>query len=384
MQDRQPTPGQEGRVLITPEDGSPAYYAKVKMADNPTQDGTPLNKSTLLQDITCDTIGIDRASTPNEAFLALGLGVGRYGYVITVLLPDASPAPGLTLTGGETPSGDPPVTDSSGVAIIVSSSASINVNVASPYIDILDSGSISIQSEDKLTYHTVQLEPSGEVEITASIAKKTSPFLATFDLCAVGAGGGCGGSTGTNSSSNTNKPGGGGGYVENLLSIVSIPEQSISFEIGSGGAAGITTPGGTGGNTNVSYGDNIILSAAGGNGGSVQQSGGSPASGGTGNGVGGSGSMNTMHGTNGSDGTGFKFNDASLGVAGGGGGGGGRALGGNPYGGDGADYPSRPTASTPGPGGGGGGGNNGGDSASRVGSAGGNGIVYFRPHYKNE
>ena len=384
MQDRVPTAGQEGRVLITPENGGAAYYAKIQMADNPTQDGTPLNKSTLLQDITCDTIGIDRASTPNEAFLALALGIGQYGYVITVLLPDGSPAAGLSLTGAEAPSGEAPVTDTRGVAIAVSNATSITVNVASPYIDVLDSGSMTIQSEGTLTYKTIQLQISGELDISTSITKKTSPCLDTFDLCAVGAGGGSGGCTGTNAALNTNKPGGGGGYVENLLSIVSIPEQSISFEIGSGGAAGITTPGGTGGNTNVSYGDNIILSAAGGNGGSVQQSGGSPAAGGAGNGIGGSGSMNTMYGTNGSDGTGFKFNDASLGVAGGGGGGGGRALGGNPYGGDGANYPSRPTASTPGPGGGGGGGNNGGDSASQVGSAGGNGIVYFRPHYKNE
>lgn len=52
MDDRTPTPGQEGRVLITPDDGSTPFYAKVTMADNPTNPGTPLNKQTFLQDST--------------------------------------------------------------------------------------------------------------------------------------------------------------------------------------------------------------------------------------------------------------------------------------------------------------------------------------------
>ena len=54
MQDRTPTPGQEGRALITPEDGSAPFYAKIQMADNPTEPGTPLNKENLLQDSTAE------------------------------------------------------------------------------------------------------------------------------------------------------------------------------------------------------------------------------------------------------------------------------------------------------------------------------------------
>lgn len=33
-----------GRVLVQPEDGSPAFYATITRADNPTQVGTPMNK----------------------------------------------------------------------------------------------------------------------------------------------------------------------------------------------------------------------------------------------------------------------------------------------------------------------------------------------------
>lgn len=52
MEDRIPTPGQDGRVLITPENGSAPFYATIAMADNPTNPGTPLNKQTFLQDST--------------------------------------------------------------------------------------------------------------------------------------------------------------------------------------------------------------------------------------------------------------------------------------------------------------------------------------------
>ena len=57
MEDRTPTPGQEGRVLITPENGSAPFYAKVTMADNPTNPGTPLNKASLLTDETAQAYG---------------------------------------------------------------------------------------------------------------------------------------------------------------------------------------------------------------------------------------------------------------------------------------------------------------------------------------
>ena len=70
MQDRVPTPGQEGRVLITPESGNP-FYAKIKMADNPTQEGDPLNKSTLLKDSTASLFGENNTALPDDIFQIL-------------------------------------------------------------------------------------------------------------------------------------------------------------------------------------------------------------------------------------------------------------------------------------------------------------------------
>ena len=71
MQDRVPTPGQEGRVLITPENGSP-YYAKIEMADNPTQVGTPLNMATLLKNSTAALFRLPSDAVPDDVLAYLG------------------------------------------------------------------------------------------------------------------------------------------------------------------------------------------------------------------------------------------------------------------------------------------------------------------------
>ena len=66
MQDR--IPENPGRVLITPENGSTAYYATMTRADNPTQEGTPLNKSSLLKDATAALFGLGADAVPNDVF----------------------------------------------------------------------------------------------------------------------------------------------------------------------------------------------------------------------------------------------------------------------------------------------------------------------------
>ena len=70
MEDRVPV--NPGRVLITPEDGSPAYYATMTRADNPTQEGTRLNKASLLKDVTASLFGFDETAVPNDIFGYLG------------------------------------------------------------------------------------------------------------------------------------------------------------------------------------------------------------------------------------------------------------------------------------------------------------------------
>lgn len=69
MQDRIPV--NPGRVLITPENDSPAYYATMIRADNPTQEGTPLNKASLLKDTTAALFGLGADALPDDALATI-------------------------------------------------------------------------------------------------------------------------------------------------------------------------------------------------------------------------------------------------------------------------------------------------------------------------
>lgn len=64
MQDRVPV--NPGRVLVTPENGGAAYYATLTRADNPTQEGTPLNKAALLKDATAALFGLGGDAVPDD------------------------------------------------------------------------------------------------------------------------------------------------------------------------------------------------------------------------------------------------------------------------------------------------------------------------------
>ena len=63
-----------GRVLITPEDGSAPFYATMTRADNPTQEGDPISKETLLKDATAALVGLGADAVPDDVFrLIVGL-----------------------------------------------------------------------------------------------------------------------------------------------------------------------------------------------------------------------------------------------------------------------------------------------------------------------
>lgn len=64
MLDRVPT--KPGRVLITPEGGGAPYYATVTRADEPVQEGTPLNKASLLTDAVAGLYSLTSTATLND------------------------------------------------------------------------------------------------------------------------------------------------------------------------------------------------------------------------------------------------------------------------------------------------------------------------------
>ena len=107
MKDR--VPANPGRVLITPEDGSAAFYATMTRADNPTQEGDPLNKTTLLKDATAALLGLGTDAVPDDAFISL---TNCFAQILVTTSPNTEVTASLN---GKTVSA---TSDSSGLAIL--------------------------------------------------------------------------------------------------------------------------------------------------------------------------------------------------------------------------------------------------------------------------
>ena len=368
MENRQPT--YPGRVKLTPVPGSSDLY-DMERADQPTVEGTPLNKETLLQDATCAILDIPDTSVPNDAFVKLALGIGKYGYVIHVQYPDGTPAEGFTLTGLNAPDGTPAVTNEDGDAVGVSTGQSVSVGINSPYIDVDNIQSVLIESTGILTNYvfTVTFNDEEYIPLETSNTYKYSPKVISYDVTAVGGGA----SASTYPPDNGYGSGGGGGYVDTALNVTPQENREITVTVGAGGQWSVYSAS-SGGVTSVQENGQSIVSANGGSPGTVS---GETAIGGAGNGKGGDSFES------GQDATGFIFNDSTLGLAGGGGGAGMKsrsgAAGGLPYGGASRGI-GVSSESGKGPGGGGAGGQTSGGSTSTPGS-GHSGAVYFRAHY---
>lgn len=78
-----------GRVKLTPVSGQENTYGMVR-ADEPTQEGTPLNKATLLKDATAALFGLDENAVPDDAFVKIA-GQFSESLQIVLLWENASP-----------------------------------------------------------------------------------------------------------------------------------------------------------------------------------------------------------------------------------------------------------------------------------------------------
>lgn len=94
-----------GRVKLTPVSGQDNVYDMTRQ-DNPTTEGTPLNKSTLLTDEVAETLGLDPATaTPSQAINAVAGKATDKKLSLTLAAASwtgsASPyTQGVTITGG--------------------------------------------------------------------------------------------------------------------------------------------------------------------------------------------------------------------------------------------------------------------------------------------
>lgn len=266
-----------GRVKLTPEDGSPAFYATMERADNPVEEGTPLNKSTLLSDAACDLLEIPQTSTVNEAFLKLALGVGKYGYTVHFQWPDGTPMVGYRVSGLTAIDGSALTTDNTGTVFGVSENTSVSVSVSTSFQD-LNTASKTIRSTGILTEDTVKITSKSSFTLTANSSQsyQFSQWAPLVDICAVGGGGSGGSAAGFSGSYNDISVGaasGGAGGKVKILENYNPAGKTLTVSIGAGGEGvtnnGVTSPanGSSGGTTTVKSGNTTVLSASGGNGG---------------------------------------------------------------------------------------------------------------------
>ena len=380
MRNRIPAPGQEGRVLITPENGTP-YYAKIEMADNPTDDGTPLTKETLLQDDTeAKIFGNAMDRTVDEAFMGIANKISLImedvaTMVLTVTDASGFPLQGVYVNGITDENGNSIATDENGKINGYVSEGSITLSVNN-YADIENyTEQINVVKGQSYT-KTIQLNTRNFLKITSSRNIVFSGNVSTVDV-SVGGGGGGGASQTTGYSA-----GGGGGYSTIQTGIPVTPNTNYQAIVGAGGS--YTNPSNYQDKNGTSGGISSFLgvTANGGNGAIGYQPGSGNGNGGTrydnGSGIGGDGSTYVYS----------SFTEQEL--YGGGGGGGSESpydpgySGGNPGGGKGGDYHNTALGQNGFNGlGGGGGGNGTGDGIAQQPGKGGSGVVAIRMHLKS-
>lgn len=198
MTNRQPTPGKEGRMLITPEDGSTPFYATITMADDPIEAGDPLSKETLLKDATCDVLGLPTTAVPDDALMQLVLPPGKYAVKITVTTPGGRPLPGVTISALKMLNGETAVTGSDGTVVGYTTSQTVTLNPTHDYTDIKTIGSKSVTlAAGVLNTYAFATTRVSETSKTYSSSTKArfSPDVNTFDASAIG--GGANGGAGT-------------------------------------------------------------------------------------------------------------------------------------------------------------------------------------------
>lgn len=352
--------------------------------------GDPLNKATLLKDVTASILGLPNTAVPDDAFLALTIGVGTYGYRVKIQLADGTPVEGATVSGITALTGSTLVSGADGIVLGKSTSQTVTIGCTSPYIDQAAPANQSVTATGTITDVTLTLTSITDmITVTSSKTTKVSPMAKTMDVTAVGGGGG-GGGYNQNSRYDGAGAGGGGGYVSTKIG-VECADKLLKIALGGRGsgsnyADGNVSAGGSGGDTSLQIDGVSALTANGGKGGAGGSSG--PTAGGSGNGSGGNGGRYENVAQPGGSGSGYIFNDSRLGLAGGGGGGGGFSgnnatdatakSGGLPYGGKGGTQNGTYSGTSgSGPGGGGGGAG----STNGNGGAGSSGQMYLRFHF---
>lgn len=284
-------PANPGRVLITPEDGSAAFYATLMRADNPTEEGDPLSKETLLKDATAALYGLDATAVPDDVLDLLSNVIPSPYGMLSLKTVDSSGSPiSTTLSISPNVDGSSIVsTGSDGFLRAYVQPGTYTISNDSNVFQTAEPASATITIKagqvTKASF-TIAKITSGEIDITTSGNLVIPKWMNDIDLFCVG-GGGSGGAYAIvlrKSSMYIGAGGGAGGKTATLLN-QNISGKTIKIKIGAGGAAatasklnadettGVSGPGKSGGASSISVLDEsgnevVLLSADGGTGGS--------------------------------------------------------------------------------------------------------------------
>lgn len=295
MEDRVPTPGQEGRVLITPENGSAPFYATVAMADNPTQAGTPYNKEAVLQDDTAALFNLDNTAAPDDVFQALATLVPNDYAVILLVVTDANGNPAATSINVS-----PAISGESSIATNANGRISVSAPPGTYTFTIPDTAlstgsttTVSVGLQDLVIAKlTLSIQEHGKLYCDTSRNITFPNAFPPVDIFAV-SGGGSGAKCGDFATDCAS--GGGGGFTKTILA-QNVSAKTLEIIIGAGGVQSPSInsdqSGVDGGRTIVTLDGAQIINLAGGKGGNVGSSFYSYAIGGNG-GSGGGGANST-------------------------------------------------------------------------------------------
>lgn len=264
-------PANPGRVLITPEDGSAAFYATLMRADNPTEEGDPLSKETLLKDATAALYGLDATAVPDEVLERISRMFPANMGVLTVYIASAGGSPIDTMIRIT-----PAINDETEFLTLLNGRFSIFAPPGTYTVSIVDSPFITARDSAKSvtvtagcfvqTSFTVEWVDSGKAYIEESRTLYVPEHLSSVDLCAIGGGGS--GAVGSNNYELAT--GGAGGYLKNMFS-ANLGGKTLSITVGAGGERSEVN-GNAGGATTVKSNGSTILNAPGGGGGKSSSS----------------------------------------------------------------------------------------------------------------
>lgn len=267
-----------------------------------TEPGTPINKATLLSDVTAQMY--NKADTVSKALQMAHNGDNHVVLVVDLTDP---------ITGEAMPSGVPYNIDgktyttdgvkTQSVYLVPAGTIEINVEASTALPLGYKVGTKYVLLSEGEGVHFTAVFSAAALPITYALERsgtyKIAPFLLEkkADICLIAGGGGGGGASG---SSQYSGGGGGGGNVISELG-VAVASASLTVMVGAGGLGGGSDKnGGSGGNTTIS---GLTKSTAyGGTGGTAPKNSYSTGAGGSGGSGGASGSWKTTYYNGGSDG----------------------------------------------------------------------------------